>query len=164
LNILGVDPSLECGMAFVRTDGPELIASTCIHPGSAITGDDRLAWITSTAQNWVHRLRRDNWLALDAIAIEVPSVGRQRVSPLQWRLVGRLEEMWRDWPVLFVSPSQAKLAVGLKAREARKPVAEVEALVNLSPLSPTKYVREAVADAIAVAIAAHGILEAKESA
>ena len=149
--VLGIDPSLECGLALIDDSHPHLIASTCIKPGTDVAKDDRLAWITSTVEKWLwYGSKR---VGPDLIAIETPSVGRVKASPLQWRLVGQLERAFAHRPVCFVSPGQAKQAVGLKYHDKQKPVAEVEALVGIKPLSDVKYAREAVADAIAVAIA-----------
>lgn len=154
--VLGIDPSLECGLALVSTDRPRLIASTCIKPGAHVPKDDRLAFITHTIGEWLWQSSK--LVRPDLVAIEAPNVGRQHVSPLQWRLIGQLEHVFRDRPTCFVSPGQAKRAVGLKYHEKTKPVAEVERLVGVSPLSDVKYAREAVADAVAVAIAGEQLM------
>lgn len=155
--VLGIDPSLECGLALVDTSRPRLIASTCIKPGRHVEKDDRLAFIVHTANEWLWQ--GSKLVRPELVAIEAPTVGRQHVSPLQWRLIGQLEHVFRDRPTCFVTPGQAKRAVGLKYHEKTKPVAEVERLVGVSPLSDVKYVREAVADAVAVAIAGHELMQ-----
>lgn len=162
--ILAIDPSLECGIAVVRFDKEadviELGPSACIKPGSKIQGIDRLHWIVDTVRDWsFQHWPEHRW---QHVAIEMPTVGRMKASPLQWRLIGRLEEVFHDphSPIVPVTPGQAKQAVGLPYHSAEKPVHAVETMLGLRhPIADTKYAREAVSDAVAVAVAAHRMLQ-----
>lgn len=155
--ILGIDPSLETGLAVVRMDArPKFLAGTCIKPGTKIRGMDRIDFIVNAAQDWAHRQwQQHRW---QTVAIELPAVGRLNASPLQWRLIGRLEQVFHDPqnPILTVTPGKAKQAVGLPYHSPEKPVHAVEVLLGMdTPIADTKYAREAVSDAVAIAIAAH---------
>lgn len=150
--VLGIDPSLECGLALVDTTGSRLLASTCIKPGSDVDTDERLEWVVETVSMWAANAMAAHGDA-QLVAIESPAVGRLHASPLQWRLVGRLEQLHWDYPTVLVLPGRAKQVVGLKYHAKTKPVQQVEALVGVRPLSDVKYAREAVADAVAVALA-----------
>lgn len=155
--ILGIDPSLETGLAIVsfENDTPVLIASTCIKPGTVVPKGDRLGWIVRTVADWTDA-KWSKGVEWDLVAIEFPNVGRSNAHPLQWRLIGRLEELFGTAPVVQINPGRAKQAVGLSYHSPRKPVPEVERLLGMHvPLSDVKYVREAVADAVAVAVAAY---------
>jgi len=156
--ILGIDPSLETGMAIVDTKGPTLRRAVCVKPGTKIPSEERLDWITDACADWAFR-QWDDFIGWDLVAIEHPTVGRRAASPKQWRLIGRLEETFRQRggaPVVSVTVGEVKRVVGLKHTDKHKPVREVEELLRLNhPIADTKYAREACSDAVAVAMAAH---------
>lgn len=151
--VLGIDPSLETGLAIVEiTNQVRWITGTCIKPGKAIDTTDRIRWIADTAIEW----RKGTRTRPELIAIEYPAVGRRNASPLQWRLIGHIEHAFSAWPQVAVTPGQAKQAVGLSYHSQRKPIDEVRTLLGLDhDIADTRYAREAVSDAVATAIAGH---------
>lgn len=152
--VLGIDPSLETGAALVDFHAsvkPTLVACTCIKAPRKDSTLERLDFIIAGLTGWLAEHTEP-----DAVAIELPAVGRMKASPMQWRLIGRIENALSAYPITTVTPGKAKQAVGVAYHSPDKPVCEVEALLGLTtPVSPVKYVREAVSDAVAVAVAAH---------
>jgi len=171
--ILGIDPSVRSGTGLAIVDvganrRPEVLATAVVH----LSDREIREWPHSRKESWIAH-GAASWAAehtFDAVALEWPiehnqvrtyrrqdgSTGtRLASSHSQWRLIGRLQAHFEEiagWPVL-VSPGDAKAAVGLRRNTKRKPVEEVQRLTGHDLSAEHKYVREAIADAVAIAIA-----------
>lgn len=180
--ILAIDPSLSSGTGLVIldfdvlafTEIPKIHASACIKPDAKTTElHDRCRFIAQAISSWI------DTYAPTLIAIEEPPArvkamsytradgtkgSRIVVSPGQHRLIGQIEgvAIMKGVRVVLVAPGDAKKAVGLPAKEKRKPVAEVEHIVG-HRLADTKYASEAIADAFAVGMVARGMDAAQAS-
>lgn len=159
--ILGIDPSRDTGVALIRCadTSVELLDSTCIHATSYQSAVNHAAWICGVL--------RDRWLdryadRIDLVAIEEPPHLKGYAHWTQHRLCGRIEQLCAErlpgLPVQLLSPMSGKRAVGANFRSRVKPVEQVEEILGIHPLADTKYAREAVADAVAIALAAHRVI------
>lgn len=175
--VLGIDPSRSAtGLAFVKMPERHLTYSICLRPDKKLSTVEQEQWIGCEAcRTYYHSLDPfagcHQW-DVDIIGIEWPPErhrglpytrkdgtkgSRAVVSASQWRLIGRLQAVLPH-PQVLVTPQEVKLAAGLSAREKRKPVEEIEALLGVE-LEGYKYEREAIADACAVALAAYAKYE-----
>lgn len=175
--LLGIDPSIRSGTGLAIVDTtpsrPKVLTTACVK----LAARELTEWEASRKESDVARRVSDfiHRHTFEAVAIEWPIEHNQArtyrradgskgtrlpSSHSQWRLIGRLHERLEPLaPVIQVTPGEAKAAAGLSQKSKRKPVEEVQLITGHRLDKEHKYVREAVADAIAIALAGAKIHE-----
>ena len=103
---------------------------------------------------------------IECVAIEVPgdkhgksSTWGGRVSPVALQLIGRFTQQADEWklPTVNITPAEAKAAFGLRSTANKYAMMEKAGAIvdGYSRDGRTRYEAEAIADACAVALAAH---------
>jgi len=175
--ILGIDPSIRSGTGLAVVDTtpnrPRVIETSVIKLStkelSEWDSNRREAYIAHVVSDWVRPL------TFSAVAIEWPiehnqvraykradgTIGtRLPSSHGQWRLLGRLCERLEPLArVVPVTPGEAKAACGVPQNAKHKPVSEVQRITGHQLHKEFKYAQEAIADAIAIALAGSSKIE-----
>jgi Holliday junction resolvasome RuvABC endonuclease subunit len=163
--VLGIDPSLRCtGLALVRFAGdqpPTLVGQSVFSMVSAKDVDP--SWIADSVIQTLRQMQLSSGRVIDLIGMEVPiHAHNPGVLIRQARVIGNLDVLLSSFQPkrIDVNPVHTKQAFGL-GRVAKKEEV-IERCKQMVPTyaewlereKPNKPVREAVADAVGVALAA----------
>jgi len=150
--ILGIDPSTKTGWALYDSDKEEIVDYGCIKVKNAQY--ESLRELGEKFYAMLYLVKGKKWL--DAVAFEVPQRGMP-TDKSQDRIIGRFQaitEHMFDIAVIEVTPQHAKIALtGRGNADKGEMIAAAVQSYGVPKPDDFQYVKEAVADAIGVALA-----------